>query len=365
MTPLRHALIGVGASILPSHLEARTLSTTEFVAATDANVPLGEARAQELGLPFYPNLTDLLLGARPDVAVILTPHPFHAALALQCLEAGCHVLVEKPLAVEVGEADAMIAAAARAGRLLAVNFQQRFRPEVRAAKAYLEAGGLGRVQHVDLTKAWPRSKAYYSSATWRATWGGEGGGVLMNQAPHDLDLLAYLLGSPQRLVAWTRNLLHPTETEDTVQAMLEWAGGALGSLHISTAEGGREERLELVGTGGVMRLGDGWLEVTRFEPDFATFSETTHERFVGPSSTPVTLPLPEGRGDHVAVYRNLHAAILTGEPLVADGAAGRAALELANAMIYSGQTGEGVTLPLGREGYAALLEKLKAGRAQV
>ncbi len=359
MTPLRHALVGVGASILPQHLAAGSLKTTAFVAATDVNAELGKARASEIGCPFYPELGDLLSEEKPEVAVILTPHPFHAELAVQCLEAGAHVLVEKPMAVEVLEADRMIAAAEQAGRLLAVNFQQRYRPEVMAAKGYLEAGGLGQVQHIDIAKAWPRSRVYYGSASWRATWRGEGGGVLMNQAPHDLDLLVHLLGVPKRVSAWTRNLLHRTETEDTVQAMLEWEEGALGSLHISTAEGGRSERVELVGTGGIMLLGEGSLKLERFEPDFARFSHATQEKFGRPQSVPVTLELPQTVGDHVAVYRNLHAAILAGEPLMADGRAGRASLELANAMIYSSRTGETVELPLERDAYHRLLEDLR------
>lgn len=362
MSPLRHAIIGVGASILPEHLKARCLETTAFVAATDVNVELGTARAHEIGCRFYRDLGDLLAQEQPDIAVVLTPHPFHAALAVQCLEAGCHVLVEKPMATKVSEADAMVGAGKRAGRLLAVNFQQRFRPEVVAAKRYLEAGGLGALQHVDITKAWPRPKVYYDTASWRATWRGEGGGVLMNQAPHDLDLLIHLLGAPRRVAAWTRNLLHNTQTEDTVQAMIDWPSGALGSLHISTAEGGRAERIELIGTGGTMLISEGSLEVTRFEPDFAQFSATTLEKFGRPSSAPVTLELPDTRGDHVAVYRNLHAAILEGEALIADSAAGRISLELANAMILSSYTRLEVELPLDRARYEALLEKLKAER---
>ncbi|CAN5779808.1 Gfo/Idh/MocA family oxidoreductase [soil metagenome] len=363
--PLRHVVVGVGASVFEMHRAALELPTSQLVGVTDLNPETGRARAAELGCASYPDYPTLLAETQPDVAVVLTPHPFHAPVAIACLEAGCHVLVEKPLAVEVSEADAVVEAAQRTGQLLAVNFQQRLRGEVLAAKRYLDAGRLGRVQHVDITKAWPRTNAYYRSATWRATWRGEGGGMLLNQAPHDLDLLCYLLGMPSRVVAWTRNLLHTTETEDTVQAMLEWGDGALGSFHISTAEGGRDERIEIVGTGGVLHIGSGRVTVERFEPDFAHYSETSPERFGTPEKVTVDLELThtqdEGQGNHTEIYRNLHRAILEGVPLVCDGASGRMSLELANAMILSSYTRESVSFPLDRAAYHALLEDLKRG----
>ena len=358
---LRHVVIGAGAGVLHMHRAGLELPTTDLVAVSDLNLELGKERAGELGCAFYGDYREMLADTQPEVAVILTPHPFHAELAIACLEAGAHVLVEKPMAVEAREADAMVEAAARAGRLLAVNFQQRLRGEVLAAKRYIDEGGLGRVQHIDITRAWPRTNAYYRSATWRATWQGEGGGVLLNQAPHDLDLLAYLMGLPKRALAWTRNLLHATETEDTVQAMLEWKDGTLGSFHISTAEGGRDDRIELVGTGGVMRIGER-VEVTRFEPDFAHYSETSPERFGQPERVPVTLQAALSQGQHLEIYRNLHEAILEGVPLVCDGAAGRMSLELANAMILSSYTRREVELPLDRARYRALLEALKEGQ---
>ena len=360
-TSLRHVIIGVGAGVFHMHRAALELPTTRLVGVSDVNAEVGEARARELGCAFFSHYREMLAETQPEVAVILTPHPFHAAIAIDCLEAGCHVLVEKPMAVEASEADAMIETARRVGRLLAVNFQQRLRSEVLAAKRYLDEGRLGRVQHIDVTRAWPRTQSYYRSATWRATWRGEGGGVLLNQAPHDLDLMCYLLGMPKRVTAWTRNLLHATETEDTVQAMLEWVDGALGSLHISTAEGGRDERIEFVGTGGVMRVRPQGVKVERFEPDFAHYSETSPERFGSPERVTVELELSQDEGSHLDIYRNLHQAILEGVPLVCDGEAGRMSLELANAMILSSYTDKSVAFPLERAAYHVLLENLRHG----
>ena len=200
---LRHVVIGVGAGIFASHHKALTSNGAEWEAVSDVNVELGQQRAAELGCPFYTDHRTMLAETRPDVAVVITPHPFHAPIAIDCLQSGCHVLVEKPMSVHVAEADAMIEAAERADRLLAVNFQMRLRPEVRMARRMIEEGRLGMIQHVNMTMSWTRAASYFKLSSWRGTWTGEGGGVLMNQSPHNLDLLCHLIGLPKRVVAWT------------------------------------------------------------------------------------------------------------------------------------------------------------------
>ncbi|MEZ4675271.1 MAG: Gfo/Idh/MocA family oxidoreductase [Caldilineaceae bacterium] len=231
--PLRHAIIGLGAGIVSAHLPAiQELDNVVVVGGADVNAATGQARADELDCPFYTDHRQLLAEVQPDITIILTPHPFHAAIAIDALNAGSHVLVEKPMAVQVAEADAMIAAAKQNNRLIAVNFQQRFRPEVEAARQLIENGQLGEIQRVTQVEPWLRTVAYYKSAGWRGTWKGEGGGVLMNQAPHSLDLLCHLAGMPKRVVAWNRTLRHSIEVEDTSMAMLEWENGALGSIFL-------------------------------------------------------------------------------------------------------------------------------------
>ena len=359
---LRHVVIGIGAGVVSMHRPALELETVDLVAGSDINPETGRRNADELGCAFYTDHRAMLAETQPDVAVVVTPHTVHAPLAIDCLEAGCHVLVEKPIAIHVAEADAMVEAAARTGRLLAVNFQQRHRPEVRAAHKLIEEGWLGTIQHVDMAVAWTRTAAYYRLGTWRGTWAGEGGGVLMNQAPHDLDLLCHLVGMPQRVVAWTRTQLHQIEVEDTAHAMLEWSSGAWGSLHVSTAEAGWPERLEILGTKGYLQIVPGGLTFHQFDMDVREFVVQSQQPFSAPGVQPVPVELGAGVGNHVAVYRNLHAAILHGEPVAADGAEGRMSLELANAMTYSSLRRSPAELPLDRQKYAALLEDLKARR---
>lgn len=357
---LKHVVIGVGANVFEMHRPALELDVVNLVGVSDLDVQKGEQRAAELGCPFFADYHDMLRQTHPDVAVVMTPHPFHAAVAVSCLESGCHVLVEKPMAVHVGEADAMIEAAKDAGRLLAVNFQHRHRPEVRAVHKLIREGHLGRVQHVDMTMAWPRRRNYYQKVAWRGTWTGEGGGVSMNQAPHNLDLLCHLLGMPGRVTAWARTTLHHIETEDTIQAMLEWPGGGLGSLHISTAEAGRPERLEIVGTKGVVQLGSGKVSLERLPQDLEDFLAEDANPFAEPVVESAAVELGEGAGNHVAVYRNLHDAIRSGAPLVCDGVEGRMSLELTNAMLLSSHLERVVTLPLDRAAYVHFLEERKA-----
>lgn len=357
---LRHAIIGVGAAVFNGHRPGLQLETVELVGVSDVNAERGLPRAEQLGCPFFADYHTMLAQTRPDVAVIMAPHPFHAQMAIDCLRAGCHVLVEKPIAVQVAEADAMIQTAEQAGRLLAVCFQQRLRPEVRAAHKLIAEGRLGAIQHVAMSVTWMRPAIYYRLAPWRGTWTGEGGGLLMNQAPHNLDLLCHLAGMPSRVFARTRTTLHRIETEDTVQAMLEWPNGAMGSLHASTAEVGPPERLEIVGTGGYLRIGQGALELQQPALDVQQYLVESSEPYSAPPLHPAPVELDPGAGDHVAVYRNLHEAILHGAPLNADGGEGRMSLELANAMIYSSYTGHAVDLPLDRQKYAALLAELQA-----
>src|SRR5215212_5686703 len=158
---LRHAVIGAGAEVLKAHMPALFSPGVELVAVMGVNEESGRTRAVELGCNFYVDHRNMLADRLPEVCVILAPQPLHARVTIDCPEAGSHVLVEKPMAVRLD--DAMIAAAREGGRQLAVNFQQRFRPEVRAAKRLIEAGELGEVQRVSMKHYWtlgtvPRSR---------------------------------------------------------------------------------------------------------------------------------------------------------------------------------------------------------------
>lgn len=356
---LRHVVIGVGAGVFSAHSPALALPTVDLVAASDINVEVGMQRAHEFHCAFYEDYRQMIAETRPDVVVILTPPFLHATMAIECLRAGCHVLVEKPIAIQVAEADAMIEAATRYQRLLGVVFQHRFRPEISVARKLLKEGRLGDIQRVELVAVWPRPTSYFKLASWRATWSGEGGGILTNQGSHNLDILCHLLGIPARLTAWTRQLLHQIETEDTAQAMLEWQNGALGSVHISTAEADAPERIKIVGTGGFLEIGHGTLAVQLLDKDMKEYAVSCGDPFATPGRHKYTVSLEKGIGDHVAVYRGFHSAIFHGDGFYCDGTQARMELELANAMIYSSHHRCEVEFPLDPQRYASFLEQLR------
>jgi len=359
---VRYAIIGCAASIVPTHLRALAqVPNAQIVGMADINAERGSARAAEVGCAFFTDHRALLADLRPDIAVITTPHPFHPSIAYDCFAAGVHVLVEKPMAVEVAEADAMIEAAEAAGRILAVNFQQRFRPAIESVRRLIDAGELGTLLRVLCVEPWFRTAAYYRTATWRGTWAGEGGGVLMNQAPHTLDLLCYLAGQPSKVWGWTRTVVHAIETEDTAQAMLEYASGASGYLNINTIEAGLQRRLQIVGDRAAIELVGDQLTMHRFTPALSEYRATSPEMFGMPGVTTEVIEAPGDGGGHLAVYRDLQEAIREGRQPRCDGREGRMSLELASAIILSSYSDRAVTLPLNRAAYSALLAELRQG----
>ena len=358
---LRYVVIGVASGIFKSHLPSlTTLSAVNLVAVSDINILEGKRRAEELQCAFYEDYRQMLAEIQPDVAIILTPPFLNARIAIDCLQAGCHVLTEKPMAIQVSEADEMIEVAQSSKRLLAVMFQHRFRPEIIAARKLLREATLGNIQRVELSAVWTRPGSYYKMASWRATWSGEGGGVLTNQAAHNLDVLCHLMGSPAHVFAWTRRLLHQQiETEDTAHALVEWANGALGTIHISTAEADDDERLKIVGTRGMLEISHETLKVQTLDVDITEYAAQSDDPYAIPERHPYEVTLKQGKADFTAVYRSLHNAILYSSSLSCDGVDARMELELANAILYSSYRHREVELPLDRQGYATLLKELQ------
>jgi len=343
------------------HHPAQVSEGVNVVAVCDINVTDGKRWAAEIGCAFYEDYRTMLAETRPDVAVIVTPHPLHPSMTIDCLRAGCHVLTEKPMAVDVASADEMIAEADRTQRILAVNFQHRFRPAVERARALIEEDAIGPLVRTLSIEPWYRTAYYYRTATWRASWSGEGGGVLMNQAPHTLDILCHLAGMPRKVWGWTRTRYHAIEVEDTAQAMLEYPNGAPGYLTVSTVEAGMLPRVQIVGEKGALELVGNQLMVYRFTPSTREYMLASDEMFGKPQVRAETLDLPDTSGGHRAVYRDLHAAIAQGRPARADGRQGLMSLELANAITLSSYRGQPVALPLDRAAYSALLADLQAG----
>lgn len=362
---LRFAVIGVGASIFPTHRVAQIAEDINVVAVCDTRVEAGKKRAAEIGCAFYADYHTMLAEVKPDAAVIVTPHTSHPAIAIDCLRAGSHVLVEKPMAADVAAADAMIAEADKADRVLAVNFQHRFRPAVERAHQLVAEGAVGPLVRTLSLEPWFRTAYYYRLDPWRAAWTGGGGGVLLNQAPHTLDTLCHLAGMPRKVWGWVRRLYHEVNAEDTVQAMFEYPNGAPGYLTASTVEHGVQPRLQIVGEKATLELVGNQLTIHRSSPSTREYMLSSNEMFGKPDTHSETLDIPDTSGGHQAVYRDFQAAIRDGRQPRSNGREGLMSLELANAIILSSYADQSVKLPLDRVAYAALLADIQAGRRQI
>jgi predicted dehydrogenase len=294
-----------------------------------------------------------------DAVLLATPHYFHPPAAVEAFKRGLHVLSEKPIAVSVKEASRMIRAAERSGKVFSVMFQLRAEPVYRAARKLIDDGRLGGLVRTSFFMGWYRSQAYYDSGGWRATWKGEGGGVLLNQAPHGLDAFTWLAGSPQFVTGQTRTRLHDIEVEDEAFAFLEYPNGAHGYLYAGVNEAPKTDRIEIVGDRGKIVIDEDGLHFWEFEPSIGEYTRTTSDMWSGPKATLKKVGLPKGETEHIAITRNFCHAILRGDELIAPGAQGLASLELANAMILSSYRKKRVKLPLKRNEYEDLLDELK------
>lgn len=354
--PVRLALVGAGAAIAGHHFAAiATEDRLALVAVCDVNSARREAVGAHTDAPFYTDLELMLQETQPDVVSVITPHPFHASVAEAALRAGAHVLVEKPLAVSVSEADRLVRVAAEADRTIAVSFQQRFAPMTERLRAWLQSGELGAVHRVSIHEPWFRTMAYFSAAPWRATWRGEGGGVLMNQAPHALDLITHLFGLPKRVVGLTRTAHHAIECEDAAHALLEWSSGAIGYFASSTFEPETGRRLEIMcDRAKVLVEGD---QLRRWDYS-ASLSEHMTQCAEPFGSVIVSERPPEflaASATHAAVYADLVTALAEGRAPRCSAEQGAMTLELANGIALSSWTGAPVELPLDRGAYDAAL----------
>ena len=361
MQALRVAVVGAGANIAAQHFEAiAALDRLELVAVCDVNEGRREQVVARTGARFYADVERMLREASADLVAVITPHPSHAELAEAALASGAHVLVEKPMAVTVSEADRMLRAASAAGRILAVSFQQRFAPMTERLSGWLRSGELGEVQRVAIHEPWLRTAAYFAAAPWRATWQGEGGGVLMNQAPHALDLLTNLLGLPSRVHGLTRTARHTTACEDTAHALLEWPGGAIGHFASSTSEPETGRRLEIVGDLSKVLVEGDLLRRWDYSPGLKEHISSSPEPFgrVAVSERPPERLSPGAT--HKQVYADLVEALDQGRPPRCGPEQGRQSLELANAIALSSWTQRPVELPLDRAAYDAALAERQA-----
>lgn len=297
----------------------------------------------------YDAAEDLISSGDVDAVIVATPHYDHPPLTISAIKQGLHVLCEKPAGVYTGHVREMNAVAEASDRVFALMFNQRTRPAHRKLKQLIDSGELGEIRRVNyIMTTWFRSEAYYRSGGWRATWVGEGGGVLLNQCPHNLDLLQWVCGMPERIRAFCYfGKYHDIEVEDDVTAFLEYPNGATGSFVTTTAEAPGTNRWEIVGDRGRILFDDEKIIFDRTEQSVREYCRTTKERFKGMPAWHCEIPFESGWGEgHLGIIKNFVAAIRDGAELEAPGIEGINSLSLSNAMLLSAWTDNWVTLPV-------------------
>ncbi|HNQ35066.1 MAG TPA: Gfo/Idh/MocA family oxidoreductase [bacterium] len=364
MEKVRIGVIGCGV-MGRSHLtKLKEVPLAELTAVADAFPESARKAGAEFGVPAYGDYRELISSGRCDAVLIATPHYFHPEIGLAAFQAGLHVLCEKPIAVTVREADALVAAAEKSGRVFAVNFQMRTVPEIRFARRLLAEGRLGEIRRTMVVENAYRTQAYYDSAGWRGTWIGEGGGVLINQAPHGIDLFLLLGGLPSRVLARTRTSRHDIEVEDEACALLEYPNGAWGYYYASTSELPIGHRIEVVGDRDrlVYSIRDDQyreLKFQSFNPPLSKHISQSPEMWTGVELKDEPIELPAVETGHGEIIRNFCAAILHGEALLSPGREGLWSVEFINSLILSGHRGREVSWPTPRDEYDQLLAELK------
>ena len=306
---------------------------------------------------------ELIHSGACEAVLIAVPHYQHPPLAVEAFEAGLHVMCEKPAGVYTLQVREMIAAADRHPELtFGMMFNQRTNCVYRRMKELIASGVIGEMKRMNwIVTDWYRPQFYYDSGAWRATWAGEGGGVLLNQCPHQLDLLQWLCGLPARVHAFTHEgKWHDIEVEDDVTAYLEFANGATGVFITTTADAPGTNRLEITGTKGRLICENDMLRYDQLEEDERAWCVACRDGFAKPGCKAVPVETDGRNEQHPAVLNAFSGHILRGEPLVADGREGIRALMLSNAIHLSGWTGETVYLPIDEQRFLNLLNKRRA-----
>jgi predicted dehydrogenase len=359
---LRLAVIGVGrmGTLHAKDMLAGKVARARLSAVCDSEP---EALARFPEVKRFASSHELIASGEADAVLIATPHYDHTPIAIEALDAGLHVLCEKPLAVHKADCLRMLAAYEKRPKrtqVFAEMFNLRADPRFIQLRALIRSGQLGTLRRMNwIITDWFRTEAYYRSGGWRATWGGEGGGALLNQCPHNLDLWQWLFGMPVRVHAFCGlGRFHAIEVEDQVTAYLEYENGASGVFVTSTGEAPGTNRLEVVGDLGKIVLDAEGIHFTKNEASMMEFILHSPDRYTMPKTTTELLPLERGGPWHNAITQNFVNAILDGEALIAPAEEGIASVELSNAMIYSGLTKQSVELPLDADAYAVELARL-------
>jgi predicted dehydrogenase len=358
MKHVRLGLIGLGnmGKFHADYLLNNKVSRCELVAvATSSPAKMEKHKSVRV----FQTAEELINSGAVDAVIIATPHYSHTTQGVAALKKGLHVMVEKPISVHKADCERLLAARQNQRQVLAAMFQLRAEPRYQKLKKLITQGELGEIVRVSwIITDWFRTEAYYASGGWRATWKGEGGGALLNQCPHQLDLMHWLCGAPSKIQGFCQfGRYHNIEVEDNVTVYFEYPNRATGLFVTSTGESPGTNRFEIAGQRGKIVLENGRMTFTRNESSMSEFSRDAKTGFARPEVWNIDIPFENATLAHAVVMQNFVDAILDDVPLLAPAADGLHSVEFANAALFSSWTGQAVTLPLDAKAYEAKLQE--------
>ncbi len=308
----------------------------------------------------YASGGEMIRSGEIDAIIIATPHYSHTEIGVDALKHGLHVMVEKPISVHKADCQKLIDAHKNKRQVFAAMFNQRTDPFYIKIRELVRGGELGKILRVNwIITNWFRTDAYYASSDWRATWSGEGGGVLLNQCPHNLDVLQWIFGMPKSVRSFCRiGHYHNIEVEDDVTAWFEYPNGATGVFATSTGEAPGTNRLEIAGELGRLVYENNAINFTRNEIEVSKFSRTSKECFGMPATWQVPVLQQGHGGQHNEVLKNFADAILDRAPLIAPAKEGIHSVELANAILLSSLENKTIAFPMNANAYKKRLQSL-------
>jgi len=361
MAKIRFGVVGCGG-MGNSHLEYLVqMRSVKVTALCDVIEERAVEAAEKCGGVAFTSHKELLRSGLVDAIIIATPHYGHPPIAVDAFRKGVHVISEKPIGVTLTPVDKMIRAAKKSGCTFAAMYQNRGRGLIRKARKMLTDGTVGEIIRVYFLAPCFRSQTYWESDPWRGRWATEGGGVLVNQAPHATDLLYHLCGMPSEVMGRWGTRIHNIEVEDQAECFLTYPNGATGYYGTAVNESPTLQYMRVVGDNGILEMRDRGLFFAKYKRgttlrDYALHSPS---KWGAPKAEfkPVTCPKDRWRG-HRAITENFVRAIQGKEKLVSPGADGIGQVEISCAIFLSGATGKPVKLPVDRKAYDRLMAKL-------
>ena len=307
----------------------------------------------------FTDVSEMIKSGKIDAILICTPHYSHTTIGIEALNNGLHVLVEKPISVHKADCEKLIAAHTDKSKTFAAMFNMRTNAAFKKVKDLIETGELGEIRrvHWEVTN-WFRTNNYYATGGWRGTWKGEGGGVLMNQCPHNLDLFTWMFGVPQRVRGFCQfGRFHDVEVEDDVTAVLMYDSGLSATFVTSTGEAPGRNVLEISGERGRLTVTDNAkIHFQRNRQPMTEFSYASEAAFAMPESWHMDIPVENTGGQHVEILQNFTNNILKGEKLLSPAEEGIRSVELANAILLSTWKDATISLPMDAAEYERILK---------